>query len=363
MIDLTNFIIPNDLTKFNKNDLKDLATELDMSSDIDNKSELAVEIYKQYENRQDFSEDFKTIINNKLLAGRTATKWFESEQKLNFTDVLEALSDNNQNAINDIDTSKVDNNENLITSPNIFAIVFDEEQEQIFIRFVYKSGIRHEVNGTNISKISIPAYSTLYLDLKKQLIEYRGDAKKSKKTISSFINSINKTNSSFKVKEKFDFSVEDVADILEGELIDTISLPDTNVKNDDQKLKGISEILEAIDGYFENKNIDKLENALQDINELFDNNVDNNIMPFSSLLLSGLETVGLGSNKELRDTPLYKYLKTDLNQTTGFIRIQVTEDSMVNYYTIKVGIQTKSIYFTSDVNENVIKYVRDNLFT
>lgn len=361
-MDFTKIIIPNDLTKFNKNDLEDLATELDISSDIDNKSELAVEIYKQFKDKQDLSDDFKEIINNKLLAGRTATKWFESEKALNFKEVLEALSSNNENAINNIDISKVGNNENLMTSPTIFAIVFNEEQEQLFIRFVYKNGIRHEVNGTNINKISVPAYSTLYIDFKKQLIEYRGDARKSKKTISSFINNINKTNSSFEVKEKFNFSVEDVADKLSGELIDTISLPDTNVKNDNQKLKGISEVLEAIDSYFENNNIVKLETALQDINELFDSNVDNNIMPFSSLLLSGLETVGLGSNKELRDTPLYKYLKTNLTQTTGFIRIQVTENNVVNDYTIRVGIQTKSIYFTSDVNENVIKYVRDNLF-
>ncbi|MGX0238320.1 hypothetical protein [Staphylococcus hominis] len=361
-MDFTKIIIPNDLTRFNKSDLDDLATELDMLSDIDNKSELAVEIYKQFKQKQDLSDNFKEIINNKLLAGRTATKWFKSEDELKFEEVLEALSSNNRNAINDIDTSKVGYNENLMTSPSIFAIIFDKEQEQMFIRFVYKNGIRHEVNGTNISKRLIPAYSTLYIDFKKQLIEYRGDAKKSKKTISSFIRNINKTNSNFEAKEKFSFSVENVADKLSGELIDTISLPDANVKIDNKKLKGITEVLEAIDGYFENKNIEKLGTALQDINELFDNNIDNNIMPFSSLLLSGLETVGLGSNKELRDTPLYKYLNTNLTQTTGFIRIQVTENNVVNDYTIRVGIQTKSIYFTSDVNENVIKYVRDNLF-
>ena len=85
-------------------------------------------------------------------------------------------------------------------------------------------------------------------------------------------------------------------------------------------------------------------------------------MPFSSLLLSGLETVGLGSNKELRNTPLYKYLKTNLTQTTGFIKIKVTEGNVVNEYTVRVGIQTQSLFFTSDVSENVIGYVRKALF-
>ena len=361
MLDLTNFIIPNDLSKFNKSDLKDLATELNISNDIDNKSELAIEVYKEFKNAKEIGDNFKTIINSKLLAGRLATKWFESENKLEFQEIYEALSNNNSDSINSIDISKIDNNENLTTNPTIFGFIFDNNQQEMFIRFVYKNGVKSEIDGTTIIKRSIPAYATLYINFKKQLIEYRGDARRSKKTISSFINNINKTNNSFKVKEKFDFTVEEIADNLKGELIDTISLPDTNVKNDDQKLKGISEVLEAIDYYFKDDNIDNLETALSDINELFDNNIDSNVMPFSSLLLSGLQTVGLGSEKELRNTPLYKYLKNNLTQTTGFIRIQVIEDSIVNDYTIRVGIQTKSIYFTSDVNENVIKHVRDSL--
>ncbi|REI04715.1 hypothetical protein DOS62_05205, partial [Staphylococcus felis] len=209
---------------------------------------------------------------------------------------------------------------------------------------------------------SIPSFATLYINFATQLIEYRGDAKKSKMTISSFLKSIDKTDNSLKVKEKFDFKVEDVADKLDGILIDTISLPEANIKNDDQKLQGISKVLEAIDEYFQTNNIDNLENALNDVNDQFDNHIDENIMPFSLLLLSGLQTVALASGDELRNTPLYKYLKANLTQTTGFIKIQVTEDNIVNEYTIKVGIQSKSIYFTSYVSENVIKYVRDRLF-
>ncbi|REH98360.1 hypothetical protein DOS67_01400, partial [Staphylococcus felis] len=336
--------------------------ELNISSDIDNKSELAIEVYREFKKLENVNEHFKETINNKLLAGQTSTKWFEAEEKLDFQEIIKVLSNKYRSSIKRIDISKIDNNDDLTTEPTIFGIIYDDKKEELYIRYIYKNRVKSEFSGTNIIQTSIPSFATLYINFATQLIEYRGDAKKSKMTISSFLKSIDKTDNSLKVKEKFDFKVEDVADKLDGILIDTISLPEANIKNDDQKLQGISKVLEAIDEYFQTNNIDNLENALNDVNDQFDNHIDENIMPFSLLLLSGLQTVALASGDELRNTPLYKYLKANLTQTTGFIKIQVTEDNIVNEYTIKVGIQSKSIYFTSYVSENVIKYVRDRLF-
>ncbi|WP_073504386.1 hypothetical protein [Staphylococcus succinus] len=359
MLDFNNLVIPNDLSKFTKNDLRDLATELNVASTINNKVDLAIAVYDKFNKNETHNNKVKDIINNKLLAGKTAVKWFELDENLKYDEIVKKLTYMNNNLFDNISIPKI---EDLSTEPTIFGMVSNDASKEIYIRLIYKSGVKSDMYGTNINKTPIPAYATIYINFNEKILEYRGDAKKAKKTVNIFIDNINNTTMPIVINEKFEFTVEEVADKLQGELIDTVSLPDINIVDDNDKFSNVSKVLDAIDDYFKDTNIDNLEGALYDVNELFDNNIDENIMPFSSLLLSGLETVGLGSNKELRNTPLFKYLKTNLTQTTGFIKIKVTEGNVINEYTIRVGIQTKSIFFTSDVSEHVINYVRDILF-
>lgn len=359
MLILNNLVIPNDLSKFTKNDLKDLATELNITSNAKNKLDLAIEVYDQFKNSEETNSKVNDIISSKLLAGKTAVKWFNISEDLRYNDVIERINQNNCNLFDSILIPKI---EDLSTEPTIFGLVSDDTTEEMFIRLIYKSGVKSEMYGTNINKTPVPAYATIYINFNKRILEYRGDTKKAMKVVNNFIDKINKTTNPIIINDKFEFTVEDVANKLNGALIDTVSLPDISIEDDKDKFGGISKVLEALDEYFKDNNIERLDSALMDVNELFENSIDENIMPFSSLLLSGLETVGLGSNKELRNTPLYKYLKTNLTQTTGFIKITVTERNVVKEYTVRVGIQTKSIFFTSDVSEMVIDYVRDALF-
>ena len=48
MLNFDNLVIPNDLSKFSKSDLRDLATELDISSDTKSKIDLAIEVYNKF---------------------------------------------------------------------------------------------------------------------------------------------------------------------------------------------------------------------------------------------------------------------------------------------------------------------------
>lgn len=359
MLILNNLVMPNDLSKFTKSDLTDLAIELDLSSEKNSKLDLAIEVFNKFNKKENRNEKVSEIISNKLLAGKTAVKWFNVNEYLTYDDVLKTLKEENSNLFENIVIPDI---EELSTEPTIFGLVRDGNTSEFYIRLIYKSGVKSEMYGPEISKTPVPAYSTIYINFNENILEYRGDAKKAKKVINSFIDKINNTNNPIIIEEKFNFTVEEVASVLEGELIDTVSLPDANIEDDEEKNSGVSKALEALDEYFKDSDIENLESALMDVNQLFDNNIDENIMPFSSLLLSGLETIGMGSNKEIRNTPLYKYLKTNLTQTTGFIKIKIPEGNVVNEYTVRVGIQTKSIFFTSDVSEKAIRYVREKLF-
>lgn len=359
MIIFNNLVMPNDLSKFNKSDLTDLATELDISSIKNNKMDLAIEIFNKFKKQESKNEKITTIISNKLLAGKTAVKWFNVNETLTYNNVIDILKKDYSNLFESISIPDI---ESLSTEPTIFGLVADSNTSEIYIRLIYKSGVKSEMYGPEINKTPIPGYATIYINFEKKILEYRGDTKKAKKIVNNVIDKINKTSNSTIVEERFGFTVEQIASSLEGELIDTVSLPDINIDDDEEKYRSVSKVLEAIDKYFNDSDIEKLESALMDINQLFDHNIDKNIMPFSSLLLSGLETIGMGSNKEIRNTPLYKYLNSNLTQTTGFIRIKVPEGNVINEYTIRVGIQTKSIFFTSDVSEKVISYVRGKLF-
>lgn len=359
MIIFNNLVMPNDLSKFNKSDLMDLATELDISSIKNNKLDLAIEVFSKFKTQENKNEKITAIISNKLLAGKTAVKWFDVNETLTYDKVIKILKENNSNLFENI---LIPDLKDLSTEPTIFGLVADDSTSEIYIRLIYKSGVKSEMYGPDINKTPVPGYATIYINFEKNILEYRGDTKKAKKIVNNVIDKINETSNSIIVEEKFDFTVEQIAIHLEGELIDTVSLPDINIDDDEEKYRGVSKVLEAIDKYFNDSDIEKLESALMDINQLFDHNIDENIMPFSSLLLSGLETIGMGSNKEIRNTPLYKYLNSNLTQTTGFIRIKVPEGNVINEYTIRVGIQTKSIFFTSDVSEKAIRHVREKLF-
>ncbi|REI06230.1 hypothetical protein DOS62_01430, partial [Staphylococcus felis] len=141
-MDFTKIVIPYDLSKFNKSDLKELATELNISSDIDNKSELAIEVYREFKKLENVNEHFKETINNKLLAGQTSTKWFEAEEKLDFQEIIKVLSNKYRSSIKRIDISKIDNNDDLTTEPTIFGIIYDDKKEELYIRYIYKNRVK-----------------------------------------------------------------------------------------------------------------------------------------------------------------------------------------------------------------------------
>lgn len=59
MLNFDNLVIPNDLSKFSKSDLRDLATELDISSDTKSKIDLAIEVYNKFSENKSVNKKSK----------------------------------------------------------------------------------------------------------------------------------------------------------------------------------------------------------------------------------------------------------------------------------------------------------------
>lgn len=96
-----------------------------------------------------------------------------------------------------------------------------------------------------------------------------------------------------------------------------------------------------------------LQEARQSLGEDF------SAIPFTSLILNGMEKVGMGvKERDLRGTPLYDYLSSSIEHQGCFIQFPVNEDGIKATHTIRIGLQSNSIYFMSQASETAIDFVR-----
>lgn len=154
----------------------------------------------------------------------------------------------------------------------------------------------------------------------------------------------------------FENKLERIADALEGQLIDAQAKPSASRSTIDQeKGEALVSILSAIDSYYGEGEISLIEQRLEneDVREILETT------PFTVLLLSGLETIGLGSIRELRGLPLYDYLDQYLRKETGLILFNYVLNGTVEEYSVKIGVTTKTFKFNVCVQEAVVEYIRD----
>jgi hypothetical protein len=64
---------------------------------------------------------------------------------------------------------------------------------------------------------------------------------------------------------------------------------------------------------------------------------------------------------DLREQPLYSILQPYLQHQGGFITYPVVESGVTNFYTIKVGLTTNTVYFISPATEKAIEKVRNKI--
>lgn len=352
---VVDIIFFTDILKLPKQSLKDICTDLRLES-TGSSFDLASRIHEYI--RLNNNEALNRV-QSRLLAGKTSVTWFLGNQENIFENVLEKIYEISPNLENNIEHIPT---EQITTDPRLIAIA-QGMGNKIYLRFIYNSSVRREVNGLNVNTVAKTEITTVLIDTGSNILEIRTESKKAAR-IASAIATLLGEEISFEqitVLNNFDNNVELIANALEGELIDATSTPELNLENlNREHTTAMLDILNALNSFFEEEDEEALLTTMRDSLEIFDDHILT--VPFTALILNGMEKVGLRVNEgDLRNHPLYETLSPHLLHQGGFIKFNVTISGVEQSFTIRVGITTNSIYFTTPAMEEVITFVNERV--
>lgn len=298
-------------------------------------------------------------LENRLLSGKTSVTWF----KVVDIKTLQALKSHLVNEEHSLFESVLNIEASELTSDPKLIAAAEINENEILLRYVYNSGNRRTVSGTRVFTTPKSELITAYLNLNDGIVEIRTDAKNAIK-IGSAITKIADLDIILEHKAilaSFGNDVEQIASALEGELIDATSTPELDLEDfTEEQAQAVLNILNALNTYFDGDSEAELIESLKGASETFGEHLST--APFTALILNGMERVGMRKNVgDLRGQPLYDTLRPYLQHQGGFIKFKFPDNGVEKTYTIRVGLTTDSVYFTTPATEEVIKFVRENL--
>lgn len=301
-----------------------------------------------------------TVVENRLLAGKTTVTWFKIDNEgalSRFKEILQQIQNNPFESIKKIEAS------DLTSEPMLIAAAEGKNNNEIYLRYAYNSGNRRSINGTEVYLVPKSEITTVYIDTEKDIIEVRTDAKNSIKIASSIATMVDQqiTLQHVEILAPFGKDVEQIANALNGELIDATSTPEFVFEDfNEQQATAILDILNALNDFFDEENEETLIENLKSASETFGEHLLT--APFTALILNGMERVGLRVNEgDLRGHPLYDTFRPFLQHQGGFIKFKRPIGGIEKSFTVRVGLTTDSIFFTTPATEEVIQYVREQI--
>ncbi|NLM11717.1 MAG: hypothetical protein GX213_13255 [Clostridiaceae bacterium] len=366
MPDYQDLIYPFDLTNLQKSILEDIASEMGINNGKLNIIDLATEIHNKCKNDDRYWDVVIPYGKPYLFAGKTSLCWYKFEYINGEKTVLEIITD--RIGFNPLLQKNKDINEsNLSTSPQIIGgISLSDNDKKYLLRLVFKSGFRRKFTGLTLQSENIISVANIIVDEEKGFIEIRSNDKAAKK-IESYLGGVLKHAiqplERKNVIAPFGNKIERLADVLNGNLVETVSIPEEILSElNEEQANAIGNILMSIDEYFISGDLTKVEEALQNSRNCLYNEIGDYLsIPFSAIVLAGMNRLGMAANDELRNQPLYTVLQPYLQHQGGFVKFPLAEDGVVNYYTIKIGLRTNTIYFVTPSTEECINYIRSKL--
>ncbi|UQZ84568.1 hypothetical protein SK3146_03823 [Paenibacillus konkukensis] len=298
--------------------------------------------------------------NNRLLAGKTSVTWFKIENEgalRGFKAMLEGLPRNPFEHINEVLPRDV------TSEPVLIAASVGHNDTDIYLRYMYNSGNRREVNGTNVQIVPKCEVATVFINQETDLIEVRTDSRNANNIASHIARMIGQqiTLEQKKILAPYGNNVELIANVLQGELVDATSTPEFIFEDfNEQHTKAIIDILNALNTFFDEEDEAGLVQNLRQSSQFFGEHLLTT--PFVALILNGMERVGLRVNEgDLRGRPLYDTLRPYLQHQGGFIKFNRPVNGVEKSFTVRVGLTSDSIYFTTPATEEVIEFVRNQV--
>lgn len=357
---IRDVIVLSDIMKLPKAELIDICTDLGIDSSGVT-FDLATRIWDGLRDHQQM--EALQRVEDKLLAGKTSVTWFELENREALRGIRETIIE--RSTFNPFESIREYHPEDLTSEPILLSAANGSTDAEYYLRFVFNSGTRRDVALNDIRIVPKPSVINVYINENEGIIEVRADSRSATKVASSLALLINRqiTLEPIDVLAPFGSNVERFADRLEGKLIDTTSTPELEILMEDftgEHNRAILNILNSLNVFFDQDDEEKLVRELREASEVFEDYILT--VPFTALILCGMEKVGLRVNQgDLRGIPLYDYLRPHLQHQGGFIKFTRPVAGIEKSFTVRVGITTNSVYFTTPCNEEVIRYVRDRI--
>jgi hypothetical protein len=353
---IANVVFFPDVIKLPKEILKEVCTDLRLDTS-GTSYDLAQRLWDRINNG---NREGLNSSENRLLAGKSSVTWFKIENEgalSGFKDLLQRSQSNPFETIEYIQAS------DLTSEPILIAAAEGNNNNEIYLRYAYNSGNRRSVSGTEVNIVPKSEITTVYIDTERDIIEVRTDARNAIKIASSIATIIGQhiTLEQTRILAPFGNNVEQIATALNGELIDATSTPEFVFEDfNQQQTAAIINILNALNDFFDDENeVDLIEN-LKNASETFGEHLLT--APFTALILNGMERVGLRVNEgDLRGQPLYDTLRPYLQHQGGFIKFNHPINGVEKPFTVRVGLTTDSIFFTTPATEEVIQFVREQI--
>lgn len=350
-----DILLVQDLFKLSKAVLKDIAADLNIDTSL-NKNELVVRILPEIANF-----DIETIdkVENRILATRgTAITWYKFDTVMSSEEFRRLIIENSD--FNPFEQKFVVQENQITTNPQLLMGSASCKDEGTFLRYIYKSGVRYETTTTTIQSIAKTAISTVYYEATRGILEIRGETRKSLEIARKVAQTLGTEITIEPIEEPYNQEIGIIADLLQGELIEATSKPEIYFEEfSTEQLNSVVNVLTALDEYMQTRESDVLEAHLQNASDSFTQG--DALLPFAALVMSGMNTLGIAGNTEIRSLPLFNYLNPHLQHQGGFIKFPFKIENVEEDFTVRIGITTKSIVFVSPVTEAVIDFVRDNV--
>ena len=355
MLTISSAIIRNDYLHLSKDDLKNICIDLKMPND-GTKEDLINRIFDYLKCNPNLKEPTFKPFENHLYTGKTSLTWYSFEPK----DSLERSKDKIQQFLKDkniFNEVVLPPNNEIFSNPIPFSGISIDERSY-YLRFIYRSANKPIYQGNEVTVEPKMEIVTVLVDEINNCIEIR-NSKKSKTIAEKFAKMVgeNVFLKPKKISEICNNDIEFIANKLNGRLIDSTSKPELIFDDFDQsQSKAVFNMLKALDAFFEDDDIDNLSVNLKEARSNLGKRAEG--VPFTALVLAGLQKVGLGVNdSDLRNNQLYMYLNDYMQHQGGYISFDYEEES----YTIRVVFSTNSINFLTPATEEVIKYLRNTI--
>lgn len=346
--------------------LKNLYTQIDFmnltNAEInDIKNTLELEIPEEMEDRMYLFQIINTlehnvksnkIIKNKVLAGKTSLKWFKFEFNVILSKEL---------LIEKLESSDFGYNINIANRSNsIDTITCCCKENNIYtLKILIKDGLIKHISGINVRSEEKIKDIVVKIDIDNCWVEIRCDDKKVNKIKSILSRELNLINlEEVIVLDKYQGDINDFKDSLEnGKYLNCTAIPRQPVNLAEEDKEAIATIIKSLDEYLCDRDGNKLIEKLDALN------YDPEELSIISILLAGLDVVGMGispeSNNDMSDQAFYNILRDYITENRSFLKFSIQPNGIS--YTMQVGHKSNNIRFMSSVTEDVIDYVRNKI--